>query len=122
MKRQEPSGLERAYRLWTAAGVTLIVAAVAGSSAYRLLSGAADASSAVWGIVGITALLASLVLFVLGWRLRHRHANTVQSYESREPTWKTTDRTGRTFPCWATDKRDPTLPIQGQVLRCTKAA
>lgn len=83
MKRQQANGLQRAYLLWTIAGVSLIAAAVAGSSVFRLMSGTSDAASAIWGIAGIAALLASLVLFVLGWRARQRYVNTVQSYESR---------------------------------------
>jgi len=83
MRRQGTSGLQWAYLLWSVAGVSLIAAAAAGSSVLRLLSGTADAGSTVWGIVGIAALLDALVLFVLGWRLRQRYVNTVQTYESR---------------------------------------
>lgn len=83
MKRREANGLQRAYLLWTIAGVSLVAAAVAGSAVFRLMSGTADTASAIWGIVGIAALLASLVLFVLGWKLRQRYVNTVRSYESR---------------------------------------
>jgi hypothetical protein len=83
MKRQGTNGLQPAHLLWTIAGASLIVAAAAGSSVIRLLSGTADAGSSVWGIIGIAALLEALVLFVLGWRLRHRYVNTVQTYGSR---------------------------------------
>ena len=83
MRRQGPNGLQRAYRLWTAAGLSLMVSAAAGSSVIRLLSGMTDAGSTAWGIVGIAALLDALVLFVLGWQLRQRYVNTVQTYESR---------------------------------------
>lgn len=83
MKRQEANRLQRAYLLCTVAGLSLVVAAVAGSPVFRLLSGTADTASAVWGVVGIAALLGSLVLFVLGWRLRQKFVNTVQTYESR---------------------------------------
>ena len=83
MRLQGTSGLQRAYLLWSVAGVCLIAAAAAGSSVIRLLSGTADAGSTVWGIIGIAALLDALVLFVLGWRLRQRYVNTVQTYESR---------------------------------------
>jgi len=83
MKRQGANGLQRAYLLWTIAGTSLIVAAVAGASVIEVLSGTADAGSLVWGIVGIAALLESLVLFVCGLRLRHRYLNQVQGYESR---------------------------------------
>ena len=83
MKRQGTSGLQRAYLLWSVAGVSFIAAAAAGSSVIRLVSGTADAGSTIWGIIGIVALLDALVLFVLGWRLRHRYVNTVQTYESR---------------------------------------
>ena len=83
MKRSGTSRLHRAYFLWTIAGTSLVVAAVAGSSVISVLIGTADAGSFVWGIIGIAALLESLVLFVLGLRLRHRHANSVQTYESR---------------------------------------
>ena len=83
MKRQEANRLQRAYLLWTIAGVSLIAAAVAGSSVVHLVSGTADAASAVSGIVGVAALVASLVLFILGWRVRQAYVNTVQSYEIR---------------------------------------
>jgi hypothetical protein len=83
MKRPGTSGLQRAYLFWTLAGVSLIAASAAGSSVISLLGGTADAGSAVWGIVGVAALLGALVLFALGLRLRHRYVNTVQSYESR---------------------------------------
>ena len=83
MTRSGTSGLHRAYFLWTIAGTSLIVAAVAGSTVISMLSGTADAGSFVWGIIGIAALLESLVLFVLGLRLRHRYMNSVQTYESR---------------------------------------
>ncbi|MCE3292702.1 MAG: hypothetical protein K0Q84_1639 [Arthrobacter sp.] len=83
MKRQGNSGLQRAYLLWSVAGVSLIAAAATGSSVIRLVSGTADAGSTVWGIIGIAALLDAFVLFVLGWRLRQRYVNTVQTYESR---------------------------------------
>lgn len=83
MKQQGNRGLQRTYLLWTAAGVSLLVAAAAGSPVIRLLSGTADAGSAVWGIVGTAALLAALVFLVAGWRLRQRFVNTVQTYESR---------------------------------------
>lgn len=83
MKRAGTSGLQRAYLFWTLAGVSLIVALAAGSSVIGLLSGTADAGSAIWGIVGVAALLDALVLFALSLRLRHRYVNTVQSYESR---------------------------------------
>ena len=83
MKRSGSSGLHRAYFLWTIAGTSLIVAAVAGSSVISVWSGTADAGSFLWGIIGIAALLESLVLFVLGLRLRHRYVNSVQTYESR---------------------------------------
>ncbi|MBT2552036.1 hypothetical protein [Arthrobacter sp. ISL-5] len=56
---------------------------MAGASVIEVLSGTADAGSRAWGIVGIAALLESLVLFVLGLRLRHRYLNQVQGYESR---------------------------------------
>lgn len=42
MKRQEANRLQRAYLLWSIAGVSLIAAAVAGSSVFRLVSGTAD--------------------------------------------------------------------------------
>ena len=83
MKRQEAGGLHRAYLLWTIAGTSLIVAAVAGASVIEVLGGTADAGSLVWGIIGIAALLEALVLFVFGLRLRHRYLNQVQGYESR---------------------------------------
>jgi hypothetical protein len=83
MKRQGNSGLQRAYLLWSVAGVSLIAATATGSSVIRLVSGTADAGSTVWGIIGIAALLDALVLFVLGWRLRQRYVDTVQTYESR---------------------------------------
>ena len=83
MKRQGVNGLQRAYLLWTVAGTSLIVAAVAGASVIEVLSGTADAGSLAWGVVGIVALLESLVLFVFGLRLRHRYLNQVQGYESR---------------------------------------
>jgi hypothetical protein len=83
LKQPGTNGLHRAYFLWTIAGTSLIVAAVAGSSVIGVLSGTADAGSFVWGIIGIAALLESLVLFVLGLRLRHRYVNSVQTYESR---------------------------------------
>jgi hypothetical protein len=83
MKRSGTSGLHRAYFLWTIAGTSMIVAAIAGSSVISVLGGTADAGSFVWGIIGIAALLESLVLFVLGLRLRHRYVNSVQTYESR---------------------------------------
>jgi membrane protein DedA with SNARE-associated domain len=83
MKRQRTNVLQRAYFLWTVAGTSVIVAAVAGTSVVSVLSGTADAGSFVWGIIGIAALLEALVLFAIGLRLRHRYVNTVQSYESR---------------------------------------
>ena len=83
MERRQTNGLQRAYFLWTVAGTSLIVAAAAGSSVIALVSGTADAGSFVWGIIGIAALLESLVLFVFGLRLRHRYVNQVQGYESR---------------------------------------
>ena len=83
MKRRTANGLQRAYFLWTIAGTSVIVAAVAGTSVFSVLSGTADAGSLVWGIVGIAALLEALVLFAVGLRLRHRYVNTVQGYESR---------------------------------------
>ena len=83
MKRRTANGLQRAYFLWTIAGTSVIVAAVAGTSVFSVLSGTADAGSLVWGIIGIAALLEALVLFIFGLRLRHRYLNQVQGYESR---------------------------------------
>jgi hypothetical protein len=82
-KTHGANGLQRAYVLWSIAGTSLLVAAVAGTSVAGVLSGTADAGSLVWGIVGIAALLESLVLFVVGLRLRHSYVNSVQTYESR---------------------------------------
>jgi hypothetical protein len=61
----------------------LIVAAVAGSAIFAVLSGTADAGTLVWGIIGIALLLEALVLFGYGLRLRHRYVNQVQTYETR---------------------------------------
>lgn len=101
MKRQGTSGLQRACLLWTVAGISLIVAVAAGSSVIRLMSGTADAGYTVWGIVGIAALLNALVFLVLGWRLRHRFVNTVQTYGSRG-TYLEDDGSNR-----------PTIPLLG---------
>ncbi|TSE14300.1 hypothetical protein B1A87_020665 [Arthrobacter sp. KBS0703] len=83
MKQHGANGLQRAYLLWTIAGTSLIVAAVAGASVIEVLTGTADAGSLVWGIIGIAALLEALVLFAVGLRLRHRYLHQVQGYESR---------------------------------------
>jgi hypothetical protein len=83
LKRRGANGLQQAYLMWTIAGTSLLVAAVAGSSVVGVLSGTADAGSFIWGIIGIAALLESLALFVVGLRLRHRYVNSVQTYESR---------------------------------------
>jgi hypothetical protein len=83
MKQQRANGLQRAYLLWTIAGTSLVVAVVAGASVIEVITGTVNAGSLVWGIIGIAALLESLVLFVLGLRLRHRHLNQAQGYESR---------------------------------------
>jgi hypothetical protein len=83
MKQQRANGLQRAYLLWTIAGTSLVVAVVAGASVIEVITGTVNAGSLVWGIIGIAALLESLVLFVLGLRLRHRYLNQAQGYESR---------------------------------------
>jgi hypothetical protein len=82
-RRHGANGLQRAYVLWSIAGTSLLVAAVAGTSVVGVLTGTADAGSFIWGTVGIAALLESLVLFVVGLRLRHSYVNSVQTYESR---------------------------------------
>ena len=83
MKRRESNDLKRAYAMWTMAGTSLIVAAVAGSAIFAVFSGTAHAGTLVWGIIGIAALLEGLVLFGYGLRLRQRYVNHVQSYETR---------------------------------------
>ncbi len=83
MKRSEPNDLKRAYAVWTIAGTSLIVAAVAGSAIFAVFSGTADAGTLVWGMVGIASLLEALVLFGYGLRLRDRYMNQVRTYETR---------------------------------------
>ena len=83
MTRKVADGLQRAYLLWTIAGTSLIVAAAAGAAVVEVFRGTADAGTFVWGMIGIAALLESLVLFAVGLRLRHRYLNQVQSYDSR---------------------------------------
>lgn len=68
MKRRESNDLKRAYAVWTIAGTSLIVAAVAGSAIFAVFAGTADAGTLVWGVVGIAALLETLVLFGYGLR------------------------------------------------------
>lgn len=83
MTRESADGLQRAFFLWTIAGTSLIVAAAAGAAVVEVFRGTADAGTFVWGLIGIAALLESLVLFAVGLRLRHRYLNQVQSYDSR---------------------------------------
>jgi len=83
MNRRKSNDMKRAHAVWTIAGTSLIVAAVAGSAIIAVLSGTADAGTLVWGIAGIAALLEALVLFAYGLRLRHRYLNQVQSYATR---------------------------------------
>ena len=83
MTRRVAEGLQRAFFLWTIAGTSLIVAAAAGAAVVEVFRGTADAGTFVWGMIGIAALLESLVLFAVGLRLRHRYLNQVQSYDSR---------------------------------------
>ncbi|KIS26354.1 hypothetical protein TV39_17185 [Arthrobacter sp. SPG23] len=83
MKRRESNDLRRAYAVWTVAGTSLIVAAVAGSGIAAVFGGTADAGTLVWGIVGIASLLEALVLFGYGLWLRHRYVDQVRTYETR---------------------------------------
>ena len=83
MKLKESNDLRRAYAMWTIAGTSLIVAAVAGAAIFDVFTGTADAGSLVWGIIGTAFLLEALVLFGYGLRLRHRYVNTVRTYETR---------------------------------------
>jgi hypothetical protein len=81
--RRAADGLQRTFFLWTIAGTSLIVAAAAGAAIVEVFRGTADAGTFVWGMIGIAALLESVVLFAVGLRLRHGHLNTVQGYDSR---------------------------------------
>jgi len=81
--RRAAAGLQRTFFLWTIAGTSLIVAAAAGAAIVEVFRGTADAGTFVWGMIGIAALLESVVLFAVGLRLRHRYLNQVQSYDSR---------------------------------------
>ncbi|MET3932540.1 hypothetical protein [Arthrobacter sp. OAP107] len=81
--RRAADGLQRTFFLWTIAGTSLIVAAAAGAAIVEVFRGTADAGTFVWGMIGIAALLESVVLFAVGLRLRHRYLNQVQSYDSR---------------------------------------
>lgn len=83
MTRRAANGLQRAFFLWTIAGTSLIVAAAAGAAVVEVFRGTADAGTFVWGMMGLAALLESVVLFAVGLRLRHRYLNQVQSYGSR---------------------------------------
>ncbi|WP_314194186.1 hypothetical protein [uncultured Arthrobacter sp.] len=83
MTRRVTDGLQRAFYLWTIAGTSLIVAAAAGTAIVEVFRGAADAGTFVWGMIGMAALLESVVLFAVGLRLRHRYLHQVQSYDSR---------------------------------------
>jgi heme exporter protein D len=83
MTRRATDGQQRAFFLWAIAGTSLIVAAAAGAAVVEVLRGTADAGTFVWGMIGIAALLESLVLFAVGLRLRHQYLNQVQSYGSR---------------------------------------
>ena len=83
MKRREPNALKRAHTMWTIAGTSLIVAAVAGSAIFAVFTGTADAGTVVWGIIGIASLLEAAVLFGYGLRLRHRYVNQIRTYETR---------------------------------------
>lgn len=83
MTRRAANGLQRAFFLWTIAGISLIVAAAAGAAVVEVFRGTADAGTFVWGMIGLAALLESVVLFAVGLRLRHRYLNQVQSYGSR---------------------------------------
>ncbi|WP_104173417.1 hypothetical protein [Arthrobacter sp. Y81] len=55
MKRRASNDLKRAYAVWTIAGTSLIVAAVAGFPIFAVLTGTADAGTLAWGIVGIAS-------------------------------------------------------------------
>lgn len=81
--RRVTDGLQRAFFLWTIAGTSLIVAAAAGAAIVEVFRGTADGGTFVWGMIGIAALLESVVLFAVGLRLRHRYLNRAQSYDSR---------------------------------------
>jgi hypothetical protein len=83
MTPRAADGQQRAFFLWTIAGTSLIVAAAAGAAIVEVFSGTADAGTWIWGMIGMAALLESLVLFAVGLRLRHRYLNQVQSYGSR---------------------------------------
>jgi heme exporter protein D len=83
MTRRVSDGLQRAFFLWTIAGTSLIVAAAAGAAAIEVFRGTADGGTFVWGMIGIAALLESVVLFAVGLRLRRRYLHQVQSYDSR---------------------------------------
>jgi heme exporter protein D len=83
MTRKAAGGLQRAFFLWTIAGTSLIVAAAAGAAVVEVFRGTADTGTFVWGMIGIAALLESLVLFAVGLRLRHRYLNQVHSYDTR---------------------------------------
>jgi hypothetical protein len=76
-------GLQRAFFLWTIAGTSLIVAAAAGAAIVEVFRGTADGGTFVWGLIGMAALLESVVLFAVGLLLRHRYLNQVHSYDSR---------------------------------------
>jgi heme exporter protein D len=81
--KRAADGLQRTFFLWTIAGTSLIVAATAGAAMVEVFRGTADAGTFVWAMIGIAALLESLVLFAVGLRLRRRYLNQVQSYDSR---------------------------------------
>jgi hypothetical protein len=82
MTRRSADGQQRAFFLWTIAGTSLIVAVAAGAAVVEVFTGTADAGTFVWGLIGIAALLESVMLFAVGLRLRHRYLNQVQSYDS----------------------------------------
>ena len=101
MKRKAADGQQQAFFLWTIAGTSLIVAAAAGAAVVEVFQGTADAGTFVWGMIGIAAVLESVVLFVVGLRLRHQYLNQVQSYGSR----------GDYLP--ADGSRHPGMPLLG---------
>ena len=82
MTRRATDGQQRAFFLWTIAGTSLLVAAAAGAAIVEVFRGTADAGTFVWGLIGMAALLESVVLFAVGLRLRHQYLNQVQSYDS----------------------------------------